>query len=186
MAMTTGELDYDDLYHQEEGEDEIAFPPVSFLLWIVFLVLMPVLLSNLLVGLAVGDVDRLQKVATENRIALQIDLVLSLEELLESLHLRQRFVSPYHRSAFYPNTPETLLPDWCKRGTCDKDLVENKKPSRVRKWIAKLYSKWWITNDYSASGVNVSNAIKPHPVCTLEIGYDHTARSVDLLKPNFD
>jgi len=50
MAMTTGELDYDDLYHQQEGEDEIAFPPVSFLLWIIFLVLMPVLLSNLLVS----------------------------------------------------------------------------------------------------------------------------------------
>jgi len=50
MAMTTGELDYDELYHQQEGEDEIAFPPVSFLLWIIFLVLMPVLLSNLLVS----------------------------------------------------------------------------------------------------------------------------------------
>ena len=50
MAMTTGELDFDDLYHQQEGEDEIAFPPLSFLLWIVFLVLMPVLLSNLLVS----------------------------------------------------------------------------------------------------------------------------------------
>ena len=48
--MTTGELDYDELYHQEEGEDEIAFLPVSFLLWIIFLVLMPVLLSNLLVS----------------------------------------------------------------------------------------------------------------------------------------
>ena len=30
MAMTTGELDYDELYHQQEGEDEIAFPPASF------------------------------------------------------------------------------------------------------------------------------------------------------------
>ena len=48
--MTTGELDYDELYHQQEGEDEIAFPAVSFLLMIIFLVLMPVLLSNLLVS----------------------------------------------------------------------------------------------------------------------------------------
>jgi len=50
MAMTIGELDYDELYHQQEDENEIAFPPVSFLLWIIFLVLMPVLLSNLLVS----------------------------------------------------------------------------------------------------------------------------------------
>jgi len=50
MTMCTGELDYDDLFHQQEGEDEITFPPVSFILWIHFLVLMPVLLSNLLVS----------------------------------------------------------------------------------------------------------------------------------------
>ena len=50
MAMTTGELDCDELYHQQEGEQEIAFPPVSFILWIIFLVVMPVLLSNLLVS----------------------------------------------------------------------------------------------------------------------------------------
>ena len=49
MTMTTGELDYDDLFHQQEGEEEIAFPPVSFILWIIFLVLIPVLLNNLLV-----------------------------------------------------------------------------------------------------------------------------------------
>ena len=47
--MTTGELDYNELYHQEEGAEELAFPPASFYLWIVFLVLMPVLLNNLLV-----------------------------------------------------------------------------------------------------------------------------------------
>ena len=50
MTMTTGELDYDDLFHQQEGEEEIAFPPVSFIVWIVFLVLIPVLLNNLLVS----------------------------------------------------------------------------------------------------------------------------------------
>jgi len=48
--MTIGELDYDSLSHQEEGEDEIAFLPVSLILWITFLVLMPVLLNNLLVS----------------------------------------------------------------------------------------------------------------------------------------
>ena len=50
MTMTTGELDYDDIFHQQEGEEEIAFLPTSFILWIVFLVLIPVLLNNLLVS----------------------------------------------------------------------------------------------------------------------------------------
>ena len=50
MSMIIGELDYDELFHQQEGEEEIAFPEVSFLLWVTFLILMPILLSNLLVS----------------------------------------------------------------------------------------------------------------------------------------
>jgi hypothetical protein len=58
MTMTTGEFEYDSIFRQfpggaEDGSitEEIPFPPVSFLLWIIFLVLMPILLTNLLVCL---------------------------------------------------------------------------------------------------------------------------------------
>ena len=78
----------------------------------------------------------------------QIDLVLSFEELLESLHLRHRFVIKQSKT-FYPNDPATLLPDLCvKFGTA---------PERVAKW----YSKLFITDEYSTSGRNISDAIKP-------------------------
>lgn len=56
MTMTTGEFEYDSIFRQfpggaEDGsiETEIPFPPVSFILWIIFLILMPILLTNLLV-----------------------------------------------------------------------------------------------------------------------------------------
>ena len=49
MSMTTGELDYDDIFHHREGEEEIAFPLISFPFWIIFLVMMPILLNNYLV-----------------------------------------------------------------------------------------------------------------------------------------
>ena len=49
ITMTTGELDYDDNFHQQEGEEEIAFLPVASILWIIFLVLILILLDNLLV-----------------------------------------------------------------------------------------------------------------------------------------
>ena len=55
MTMTTGEFEYDSIFRQFPGGDpssatteEIPFPGVSFLLWIIFLVLMPILLTNLL------------------------------------------------------------------------------------------------------------------------------------------
>lgn len=61
MTMTTGEFEYDAIFRQFPGgaeaeaiTDEIPFPPVSFLLWIIFLVLMPILLTNLLVSVQRG------------------------------------------------------------------------------------------------------------------------------------
>lgn len=56
MTMTTGEFEYDAIFRQFPGgsdsdsiTEEIPFPGVSFLIWIIFLILMPILLTNLLV-----------------------------------------------------------------------------------------------------------------------------------------
>lgn len=63
MTMTTGEFNYDGIFRQAAGgvgEDEvralgeIAFPQITFILWIIFIILMPILLTNLLVGQRVG------------------------------------------------------------------------------------------------------------------------------------
>lgn len=55
MTMTTGELDYESIFRQssDASEDEVPglpFPEISYILWIVFIVVMPILLSNLLVS----------------------------------------------------------------------------------------------------------------------------------------
>ena len=58
MTMTTGEFEFDGIFRQSAGGidvrevlalGEIAFPQISYLLWIVFIILMPILLTNLLV-----------------------------------------------------------------------------------------------------------------------------------------
>ena len=60
MTMTTGEFEYDSKFRQfpeVAGDDditrEIPFPPLSYILWITFFVMMPILLTNLLVCLIV-------------------------------------------------------------------------------------------------------------------------------------
>ena len=56
MTMTTGELDYESIFHYSSGglpEEEVLevpFPVVSIILWVFFLILMPILLANMLVG----------------------------------------------------------------------------------------------------------------------------------------
>ena len=57
MTMITGELDFDAIFKQTPGgvltaddvPGQVPFPEVSYMLWIIFLILMPILLSNLLV-----------------------------------------------------------------------------------------------------------------------------------------
>ena len=59
FTMTTGEVDYNSLFRQpSEGSPnlkdipDLPFPEISFILWIAFLVLIPILFTNLLVCLA--------------------------------------------------------------------------------------------------------------------------------------
>ena len=54
MTMATGELGYDDIFRQFTDDPtfsatEIPFPAISYLLWVIFLILMPILFTNLLV-----------------------------------------------------------------------------------------------------------------------------------------
>ena len=54
MTMMTGELDYESIFRQASGGSDtqipgLPFPELSYILWVLFLVLMPILLNNLLV-----------------------------------------------------------------------------------------------------------------------------------------
>ncbi|XP_019851378.1 PREDICTED: transient receptor potential cation channel subfamily A member 1 homolog [Amphimedon queenslandica] len=105
MTMTTGEFEFDSTFRQtgsqsEAGSDDIQFPFASYVLWILFLILMPILFINLLVGLAVDDIKGMQESAGTNRLALRVELTLTVEEYLP-LWLRKNFI--VGRDTIYPN-----------------------------------------------------------------------------------
>ena len=51
LVMTIGEFDYNSIFgHNNESSSLLtSFPEVAYILWIVFLVVMPILVTNLLV-----------------------------------------------------------------------------------------------------------------------------------------
>ena len=54
MTMATGEFEFDTIFRQNptglsDSAEEIPFPPVSYILWILFVIIMPILLTNMLV-----------------------------------------------------------------------------------------------------------------------------------------
>ena len=57
VTMTTGELDLDAIFRQDpsggsDDAEEIPFPPVSYIFWLVFVIMMPIILTNMLVSQA--------------------------------------------------------------------------------------------------------------------------------------
>ena len=51
ITMTTGELDFDSLFqHGSPIGDQLPYLAASIIIWIIFIILMPILLTNLLVS----------------------------------------------------------------------------------------------------------------------------------------
>jgi transient receptor potential cation channel subfamily A member 1 len=70
VMMMLGELGYEQTYI--ENADGQHFSNVSLLVLLVFAVIMPILLMNLLVGLAIGDLMQIQQNARLKRLAMQV------------------------------------------------------------------------------------------------------------------
>uniref|UniRef100_A0A3B4A594 Ion transport domain-containing protein n=1 Tax=Periophthalmus magnuspinnatus TaxID=409849 RepID=A0A3B4A594_9GOBI len=82
FVMMVGELNYQNNFLDSYLKDELPFDILTYLIFISFILLMPILLVNLMIGLAVGDIAEVQRNAALKRIAMQIDLHTSLEDKL--------------------------------------------------------------------------------------------------------
>ena len=54
--FTTGELGYGDIFRQSTSDStsdapDVPFPAISYIMWVIFVILMPILFRNLLVSL---------------------------------------------------------------------------------------------------------------------------------------
>ena len=84
FSMMLGEIDFLGTYVQPYYEDSkvnrnIPYPIPAFLILGLFMVLMPILLMNLLIGLAVGDIESVRRNAQLKRLAMQVIKVLFIQ-----------------------------------------------------------------------------------------------------------
>ncbi|XP_065890705.1 transient receptor potential cation channel subfamily A member 1 homolog isoform X2 [Dysidea avara] len=108
LVMTTGELDYSDTFQFGDEGDGISYNFMSNFLWIVFIVLMPILFANLLIGLAVGDIQKVEENATLTYLGLQVDLALHTEQKLPWI-IRQKLKKTSHKVEKYSAMPFYLM-----------------------------------------------------------------------------
>ncbi|XP_068149170.1 transient receptor potential channel pyrexia [Drosophila tropicalis] len=85
ITMMSGELEYEDIFY---GDYAVKFPITAHIIFLSFVLLVTVILTNLMVGLAVSDIQGLQVSASLDRLVRQAELVSRLESLFFSRLLR--------------------------------------------------------------------------------------------------
>lgn len=101
FVMTLGELNYSDNFLDKE----LSFSTLANVLFIVLVLGMPIIMMNMLVGLAVGDIDKIQQNALMDRYVLQVRLLVEIENSLPKFILKR--VQVYSHTEF-PNQRKTL------------------------------------------------------------------------------
>ncbi|XP_068726083.1 transient receptor potential cation channel subfamily A member 1-like [Montipora capricornis] len=125
FVMTMGELNYQDDFMPWE---KLSFATLTNVLFIVLVLGMPIIMMNMLVGLAVGDIDKIQQNALMDRYVLQVQLLLDIERSLPMFILKRVQVQTYSE---YPNTFQnfkTKVVDlFVSFGKAEADEVEEEK-----------------------------------------------------------
>ncbi|XP_029779461.1 transient receptor potential cation channel subfamily A member 1 [Suricata suricatta] len=102
FSMMLGDINYRDAFLEPFLRNELVYPVLSFAQLIIFTMFVPIVLMNLLIGLAVGDIAEVQKHALLKRIAMQVELHTSLEKKLPLWFLHK---VDQKSVVVYPNRP---------------------------------------------------------------------------------
>ncbi|GAU95596.1 hypothetical protein RvY_07192-2 [Ramazzottius varieornatus] len=100
ISMLLGDFDTINNYINPMLDHTMPFPEVTYFFFLAFVVTVSILLMNLLIGLAVGDIEQVQRGATLRRLAMQVDLHTRLEAKLPKWFLQRAMVTV---DRFYPN-----------------------------------------------------------------------------------
>nr|XP_029722327.1 transient receptor potential cation channel subfamily A member 1-like isoform X1 [Aedes albopictus] len=122
FSMMLGEMDILGTYVQPYYQNHLLYPIPSFAILCLFMILMPILLMNLLIGLAVGDIESVRRNAQLKRLAMQVVLHTELERKLPQMWLE---MVDKMELIEYPNEKK------CKLGFLD---------SVLRKWFCNPFT----------------------------------------------
>ncbi|GAB0086812.1 transient receptor potential cation channel subfamily A member 1 [Sergentomyia squamirostris] len=123
FSMMLGEMDFVGTYVQPFHRKELPYPIPAFVILCLFMILMPILLMNLLIGLAVGDIESVRRNAQLKRLAMQVVLHTELEQKLPQMWLEK---VDKMELIEYPNDTK------CKLGFLD---------SILRKWFCNPFTE---------------------------------------------
>lgn len=107
VIMMSGELEFEDIFFDEAAP--LKYPGTAHLMLLGFVILVTVILTNLMVGLAVSDIQELRRCAGLDRLVRRAELVAHLENMLFSKLLdhapARRIIQACRRGALLLHPP---------------------------------------------------------------------------------
>uniref|UniRef100_A0A914UXB1 Ion transport domain-containing protein n=1 Tax=Plectus sambesii TaxID=2011161 RepID=A0A914UXB1_9BILA len=82
ILVTMGGWEFNTIFVEPFLDGKLPFPYLNFFFLVLFIILMPILFVNLLIGLAVGDIEMILKDAKLKRLAMQVEYHTDLEDRL--------------------------------------------------------------------------------------------------------
>ncbi|GAB0088274.1 Transient receptor potential channel pyrexia [Sergentomyia squamirostris] len=181
ITMMAGELEFEDIFYNNGA---INYPVTAHGMFLAFVLLVTVILTNLLVGLAVSDIQGLQASAGLDRLSRQAELVSRLESLLFSKLLCKippRILKICKRSALLRNSRWRLQfcikPNDPRERRLPKDLTlsiyklvaerRDRNQSIKRKRNIQRMQNYSLFKESMNDKLNCVQLRKHHPASTL-------------------
>jgi len=197
MVMMVGEFEFDDTFIETIGKNNTStrkplnpFPAASFVFVTFFLLLMAIILMNLLVGLAVGDIDAIQHNATLKRLAMQVEFVAEIEESYPRFITRRL----YHPTLVSrPNRPSR----WKRLLACigvkrtsklDLGLPSEEEDSNLSEYteVRKQLDKTKKRIKTLVNVIDAQNTLLRRLARKIDPGDEIDARSLDDIRPTVE
>lgn len=131
LMMMIGEVDYSNLVDQETAI-------ISYLILVVFLFLVCILMANLLIGLAVDDINQLQRLGNIEKLSKQVSHIVTFQK---AISVAKRF---------------RLLPYRLTKALINLCTIKPKK----RVYINKNQEHFWLYQKNSVSSKTVKDALQ--------------------------
>lgn len=142
MVMMTSEFDYVALFDEEHSRDLAASLIIVRVIFVVFLILAAIVLMNLMVGVAVNDINDLEVLGNIRRLAKQVEFLGTLDTLVYNKVFTTILPRKVNRSiknkrnvvevlVLYPGKPRwrhyKLLPSRLRDAIFNKALIQKKQ-----------------------------------------------------------
>lgn len=140
--MMLGEIDFLNTYVHHSGT-YLQFPIPAYIILILFMVLMPILLMNLLIGLAVGDIESVRRNAQLKRLAMQVS----------KMHIDKDLVyHQFERQVILHSELERKLPKMLLQKVTKNEIIEYPNDTKCKNGILDSILRKWFGNPFTDDG----------------------------------